>query len=145
MWKPYRQVPVTEHQVRWLIICLWGPFLKRWVFCKVKCLLFGLAGAVKDFNRIPTLFTAFVRRVLAVPAQQYFDDFRILEPYIGRGSAYKYFKLAADLLGIKFDATKDTLPTPILPLLGNMEDFTIRGCRLYSGSTGAGGCCHIGT
>ena len=94
------------------------------MFCIAWVLLFGLAGSVLHFNRVPTLITAFARRWFALPLQHFFDDFRVLEPIIADGSAFKVFKLLDKVLGIRFDDAKDSTPQPVLELLGNLEDFT---------------------
>ena len=87
-------------------------------------LLFGLAGAVLHFNRIPTFLTAFCRRVLAIPITHFFDDFRLVEMKMAGGSGWEFFKRVADIFGIRFDPAKDQPPAPKYTMLGNLEDFT---------------------
>ena len=123
LWKAYRQVPVHPSQQRFLIIRVWCRAKRRWLYCKAFVLLFGLAGAVLHFNRLPTFFVAFLRRILAVPIQHFFDDHRILEPMITGGSAFRWAQKVADYFGFRFDVGKDAPPTPLLHLLGNLEDY----------------------
>ena len=65
--------------------------------------------------------------------QHFYDDFRIIEPVFTGGSGYKWFGLAAEVLGWTFDPDKDVPPTLTLPMLGNLEDWSClenRGCFL---------------
>ena len=107
-----------------MIIVLWHPLEKRWVFCKAFVLVFGLAGAVLHFNRVPTFFSAICRHWFALPTQHFFDDFRLLDPRIAGESGFETFKEAADLFGFIFDPGKDNPLAPKLPLLGNIEDYS---------------------
>ena len=95
MWKAYRQIPTAEHQQRFMIIKIFVIVRKIWRYALRKVLVFGLAGAVLLFNRVPVFFTAFLRRVLAIPAQHFFDDFRIVEPMITKESGFVFFKRTA--------------------------------------------------
>ena len=127
MWKAYRQVPIHEDAQRFCIVAVWDPVTGCWRLCVAFVLLFGLSGAVALFNRLPTLLVAFTRRLLAVPAQAFFDDFRILNPAIDCGSGWGAFKFAADFLGFIFDGKKDQTPSPAIHLLGNVEDYSVAG------------------
>ena len=78
MKRAYKQLAIHPEQQRFIIICVFHPERRCWVFALSYALPFGLAGAVLQFNRIPALFTAFCRRWLAIPVHHYFDDFRII-------------------------------------------------------------------
>ena len=124
MWKAYRQVPLADDQTRLCVIAVWDISMKKWRFCKAYALLFGLTGAVINFNRLPVFMAAAARRVLAVPVQHFFDDFRIVEPLLANGAGLKAFEWLADFIGLRFDPKKDQPPTPELPLLGNIEAYS---------------------
>ena len=124
MWKAYRQIPLHEDQMKFCIVIIWHTVEKRWVFAVAHVLLFGLAGAVNIFNEVPTLVTAFARRFLALPIQHFFDDHRLLEPLIAKGSGFSCFEELGKWFGFKYDPQKDQGPLCRLPMLGNIEDFT---------------------
>ena len=79
MWKAYRQIPCHPDQSRYMVVMVWHPLEKKYVFGETKGLLFGLAGSVLAFNRVPAFITAVARRWLAIPVQHFFDDFRLLD------------------------------------------------------------------
>ena len=58
-------------QIRYCVIALFDPHKGVWV----------------HFNRIPALIVAFCRRWMAIPVQNFYDDFRIIEPISLDGSA----------------------------------------------------------
>ena len=74
-----------------MVVMIWHPGLWKWVFGEARGLLFGLTGAVLNFNRVPAFITAVARRWLAIPVQHLFDDFRILDIQESNGSANRYF------------------------------------------------------
>ena len=127
MWKAYRQVPCHQRHIQFLLIMIWHPALGKWVFGKAMGLLFGLAGSVLAFNRIPTFAVAIARRWLAIPVQAFFDDFRILDVERGNGSANRFFGLLMKELGWKLDSRKAQGPTPKAKFLGNVEDYRPKG------------------
>ena len=59
--------------------------------------------------------------------QHVYDDFRILEPVLTKGSGFKWFSKMVDLLGWVFDAKKDNPPCHTLEMLGNVEDWSQAG------------------
>ena len=103
MWKAYRQVPLSPRQQNTNIVQYWDKNKEEWQFAKAKVLVFGLSGSVVNFNRVPVLFVAALRRILCVAAQHFFDDFRVLEPIVSASSADFFFLQLASRLGIKFD------------------------------------------
>ena len=100
-----------------MVVRLWYPTRRQWVYCIAWVLLFGLAGSVLHLNRVPTLITAIARRWLALPVQHFFDDFRILEPEVCGNSALEVFQILDQILGIRFDEAKDQAPAPVLIFL----------------------------
>ena len=47
-----------------------------------------------------------------------------MEPLITKGPGFAFFKRAAKPFGIHFDDKKDQFPAAVLPLLGNLEDYS---------------------
>ena len=86
MWKAYRQVPCHHDQCRYMAVMVWHPTEKKWMYGEAKGLLFGLTGAVLAFNRVPTFIVA------VVLLQNFFDDFRIFDIAVSKGSANKFLK-----------------------------------------------------
>ena len=124
MWKAYRQIPGHAKQRKWMVVMVYHPIRKMWVFGEAKGLLFGLTGSVLHFNRVPAFITAVARRWLALPVQHYFDDFRLFDVKVSRGSVNKYFKLLLDaVIGYRIDPAKESIPAPMLTFLGNVEDY----------------------
>ena len=74
-----------------MTVMVWHPDKKEWVFGESKGLLFGLTGAVLACSRVPALIAAIARRWLAIPVQDFFDDFRILDIAKSNGSASTFF------------------------------------------------------
>ena len=123
MWKAYRQVPCHSRHVQFLLVMIWHPALGQWVFGEARGLLFGLAGSVLAFNRIPAFIVAVARRWLAIPAQAFFDDFRILDVKRAKGSANRFFGLLMRELGWKLDEAKARGPASEVLFLGNAENY----------------------
>ena len=124
MKRAYKQISVSPSQQRFVVVVVWDIQEAKWRYAISYALPFGLAGAVLHFNRVPASIVAFCRRWLAIPLQHFFDDFRVIEPAFTDGSGYKWFGLAASVLGWTFDPEKNVAPTPILPMLGNLEDWS---------------------
>ena len=124
MWKAYRQVPCHESQKAYMVVMVFHPTRKEWLYAEAKGLLFGLTGAVLAFNRIPAFIVAVARRWLAIPVQHYFDDFRIFDILKSKGSCNRFFcHLVQDILGYRVDAAKEQLPNNAAVFLGNVEDY----------------------
>ena len=126
MWKAYAQIPCHPEQLRFMIVMVWHPDDKRWVYAESKGLLFGLTGAVLAFNRIPALMVALARRWLAIPVQNFFDDFRIMDIMGSGGSANKFFCIfVEEILGFRMDPAKEQKPDGQAIFLGNIEQYKV--------------------
>ena len=124
MKRAYRQIPIHPEQERWCVVMLWHPGWGAWAFAEARGLLFGLAGAVLAFNRVPAFIVAVARRWLAIPVNSFFDDFRIFDVAKSGGSANRFFKLLVeDVLGWMLDADKEQPPSQRITFLGVVEDY----------------------
>ena len=121
MKRAYRQVPVSQQQLRFSVIAVWHPLQGRWVFGILHGLAFGLLSAVLQFNRYPALLVAIARRWLAIPVINFFDDFKITEPRCAKGSGAFYFDKLIEKLGWLFDPEKDKPFKSTAVFLGGME------------------------
>ena len=111
-------------QLRFAVIAVYSPLHDEWRFAISWALPFGMSGAVLHFNRVPAFLVAFCRRWFAIPCQHFYEDFRIVEVSGAEGSAFRWFGRAMALLGWQFDHEKDQAPTSLLPMLGNIEDYS---------------------
>ena len=126
MWKAYRQVPCHPDQLGFMIVMVWHPDHHKRVYAESKGLLFGLTGAVLAFNRVPALVVALARRWLAIPVQNFFDDFRILDIAKSGGSANKFFCiLVQEVMGLKLDPAKEQKPHHEAVFLGNVKQYKV--------------------
>ena len=119
----YRQIPRHPSEADIAVVVIWSPVHHRWMFAEGDALFFGESGAVLLFNRVPTFLAAVARRWLAIPAQHFFDDFRLLGFACSKGSEFAFFTKLMGLLRWKFDPEKDQLPTSKLLILGNIEEY----------------------
>ena len=124
MWKAYRQIPCHMSQCPFMAVMIFHPVRKEWVFGEARGLLFGLTGAVLNFNRVPAFITAVARRWLAIPVQHFFDDFRIFDILQSGGSANHFFRLLlSEVLGWRIDPGKEQIPASVIEFLGNNEYY----------------------
>ena len=124
MKKAYKQISISKEQLRFAVIVIYNIETHKWVYAISWALPFGMSGAVLHFNRVPAFIVALCRRWMAIPVQNFFDDFRIIEPQFLKGSGFKWFKKITNLLGWHFDPDKDHAPSVILPMLGNIENWS---------------------
>ena len=76
----YRECPVRPQDRAACFIAVWMAHLGGWGFTEQYGMAFGLASAVLNFNRWPTLLVAAARRLGAVICAAYFDDIAVLDP-----------------------------------------------------------------
>ena len=107
------------------MLWVWLVGRQRTVYCIAYVLLFGEAGSVLQFNRLSTFLVAAARRLLAIPVQAYFDDFRFMATAECARSDWRHFQRLVDWLGVFFDPKKDQLHGPLVSMLGNVEDYTL--------------------
>ena len=119
----YKQIPMDANHASMTVIIVYDIIQERWRFVISHALLFGLSGAVLQFNRIPTFIVALARRWLGIVCHAFFDDFRIIDFACEKDSAVKWFDNLTQLLGWKFDANKNQTGFDTLPMLGNLERY----------------------
>ena len=79
MWKGFRQNHTTEDDLGLCVITFMHPKLAQRVYHRLFGLPFGVGSVVNQFNRMPMLITAFLRRVMCFCSGHYFDDSACLE------------------------------------------------------------------
>ena len=84
MWKAFRQLSVRPEDAAYHIVAVYAPAEKRWQFGILDTPAFGLGAAVLEFNRVPALIVAIVRRWLAIPVVQFYGVFKVPILFEGR-------------------------------------------------------------
>ena len=120
----YKQIPMDAMHASLTVIIVYDIRANRWRFVISHALLFGLSGAVLQFNRVPTFIVALARRWLAIITHAFFDDFRIIDFDCERQSAARWFDKLVELLGWTFDKEKAQTSLNVLPMLGNLERYS---------------------
>ena len=62
MSSAYRQLPNAPSEAQAMIVCFFDPDCKDLRFARLKAHPYGLSAAVINFNRVPAIMTALVRR-----------------------------------------------------------------------------------
>ena len=73
-WNGFRQMQPSEHDRRFCIITFVHPDTKTRTYYQLLGLPFGVGSVVNQFNRLPQVITAWLRRQLGIMASHYFDD-----------------------------------------------------------------------
>ena len=102
----YRQVPNMPEEAPGLVIGIWHPVEQSVKYAIMRAHPFGLASAVLNFNRLPTLATAATRQWTGTAVAGYFDDSGILDLSCARGSGQDSLNVVYEVLGVTLDPTK---------------------------------------
>ena len=81
----YRKVGNGEPN--FTIFVVWNPVACEHVFFEVPGFNFGLKAAVVGFNRFPEFCVEVSRRLFAVACAHFFDDYAVVDPKLGDGTA----------------------------------------------------------
>ena len=103
----YRQLPNRPQELPGLAIAYWDPEAKAVRYVLLRAHPFGLASAVLNFNRIPALGTAALRRMCGVCCTHFFDDVGTLDTVGARGSGQGCVHTLYTLMGIVLDDAKE--------------------------------------
>ena len=120
----YRQLPNDPDEQAGLFIAFYDPDDQQVKYVHLRAHPFGLSAAVLNFNRVPCLSTAVVRRLAAVAACNYFDDFGVLDFVCARGSGVSFLREAHNLMGLVLDAVKQGPMATQRHFLGILLDLT---------------------
>ncbi|CAE7158869.1 DNMT3A [Symbiodinium necroappetens] len=102
----YRQLPNVPADAPGLVLGYWDPDLREMRFAVLRAHPFGLASAVLNFNRIPCLGTACLRRCTASCVTHFFDDSGILDVSSSHGSAQECVNVLYQCMGVQLDPPK---------------------------------------
>ena len=120
----YRQLPNDPDEQTGLFIAFYDPNDHQVKYVHLRAHPFGLSAAVLNFNRVPCLSTAVVRRLAAVATCNYFDDFGVLDFVCARGSGVSFLREAHNLMGLVLDAVKQGPMATQRHFLGILLDLT---------------------
>ena len=120
--KAYRRVPCRCPGL--MVVCVFNPQTMQAEYFILPSFVFGYYSAVLAWNRVTALYTHCARRLLAVPATGYYDDFQVGGPKYDQPSAQSAFGAFVDMLGPEFDDPKHvTFDMPAVNL-GVLTDFS---------------------
>ena len=119
--KAYRQIPSGHPEM--CVVAIWNPHLRKVEFFLVYGLPFGAALSVNQFNRPMELLQSVLRRLFAIPAAHYFDDWAIPSPSFIAKSDDETLQQLHKVLGFDLDEGKHESAS-ITPFLGVQYDFT---------------------
>ena len=102
----YRQMPNMPEEAPGLVVGIWHPAEQIVKYAVMRAHPFGLASAVLNFCRLPTLATAATRQWTGTATAGYFDDSGILDTVSARGSGQESLHTVYGALGVTLDAPK---------------------------------------
>ena len=100
----YRMVPVL--QAWFTVFALWSFERRRVEYYCLDGHNFGFVAAVLNFNAFAKLVVAFARAFFAVPCDQFFDDFMIVDLLKAGASGQEALGLSLVLLGQRHEPSK---------------------------------------
>ena len=120
--KAYRRLPCRNPGL--MVVCLFNPATKTVEYFIIPGFCFGYYSAVLGWNRITALYTHLGRRLLAIPATGYYDDFQIGGPWYDQPSSQGTFNTFVDMFGPGFDESKHVDFDEPAVNLGVLSDFS---------------------
>eukprot|EP00435_Cladocopium_sp_Y103_P009343 s2629_g2.t1 len=114
----YRQVPLTDSQVRISVTAVYNPILKQAQLFEIFGQPFGAAHAVPNFYRVAEWAGRLMVRAFSVMIDHFFDDyFAVMRPFEAESTMY-CIKEAFKLIGLVLDAEKSQPPSQFAMVLG---------------------------
>ena len=129
MWKGFRQNHARRADEPFCVITFVHPVTKRRVYSRLKGLPFGMGSVVNQFNRLPHLKTAVLRRLLAMLACHYFDDELLLEAIQCAGSSKAMSLRLSAMWGIRYGTNKRQGMSTTSDFLGHCYDWAQLACE----------------
>ena len=106
MTSAYRQLPNVPSEAAGLVLAFWDPDVREVRYAILRAHPFGLASAVLNFNRVPCLGTACLRRIAGACVTHFFDDSGVLDMASAHGSAQEAVNTVYQCFGVRLDALK---------------------------------------
>jgi len=123
-WKGFRQIAPRAQDRGLAVVALRDPVSGRHLYAALKGLPFGLGAAVNQFNRLPMLATALMRRMLYIMTGHYVDDNVMAEMTPLGADAQRSFIRVMELMGVKLSESKRQLMTCMAAFLGHIHDLS---------------------
>ena len=124
MWKGFRQNHPTREDECFCIITFVHPHTHQRVYSRLRGLPFGMGSVVNQFNRMPHLKTAVLRRLLGLMACHYFDDELLIDSTHCAGASKTLALRLAALLGIRYSPNKRQPMSTWTIFLGHTYDWS---------------------
>lgn len=118
----YRQVPGAPEHAKYMIVAVYVPGT-GWRYIKMFGCPFGMASAVLNFNRLPTLISATLRRCFGVAAAAYFDDNCAVDVASAAGTAQNAITSVFSWTGAHLNEAKGMPPASRRVFLGLDTDL----------------------
>ena len=118
----YRRVLVAAPQHS--IVAVWDTEAQEVALFSMPGFNFGLHSAVLQYNRVSHFIAEAVRRIGAVAAGNYYDDFVVCEPSWARGSGQSFLTFAMAELGYPASEEKHVPMASSAVFLGVRADFS---------------------
>ena len=123
----YRQCPSLTPQ--YTVVAVVNPADGRAYFFIVPGMNFGLRAAVNQFNRLPEIVVAFLRRRTGIPVTHYFDDYCVCEPSYAGTTGQAALRDLHNRLGIPLADEKHEPMSRVCLFLGIVTDFITFGAN----------------
>ena len=117
----YRRCPCRTPRLT--VVAQVNPDTGECAFFVVPGMNFGLSAAVNQFNRLPELVVAFLRRRCGISCTHYFDDYCVAEPDFAGRSGQAILSLIHALLGMPLAPSKSVSMRQHFVFLGVETDF----------------------
>ena len=127
MWKGFRQNHPRREDEPFCIVTFVHPHTHKRVYSRLRGLPFGMGSVVNQFNRLPHLKTAVLRRLLGLLACHYFDDELLLESRMCAGASKAISLRLSRLWGIRYGEHKRRPMSTCCPFLGSAYDWADMG------------------
>ena len=122
MKNAYRQLPVLPAHACVAVVAYWNCELQQISYIVLRGLPFGLSSAVLNFNRVPVLGAAILRRMVALPASPFFDDAGGVDLAVARHSGQHAMQAIYSALAWRLDPDKSQPGGPQRVYLGMSAD-----------------------
>ena len=123
MWKGFRQNHPRKEDQRFCVITFVHPITGKRVYSRLNGLPFGMGTVVNQFNRLPHLKTAVLRRLLGILACHYFDDELVMDFGHMAAQTQALSHRLSEMWGIKYSPKKRQVVSIHTTFLGNSYDW----------------------
>ena len=102
----YRQCPVAPEDEPVCIVAFFHADLHKVVYMRQYGHLYGLSSAVLNFNRLPMMLTASIRRITGVLSAALYDNNVVIDVFGAKGSGQQAVRTPFEVVGAELNACK---------------------------------------